>query len=90
MELSKSITDRKNSTSFLSKNGKKLLKSLEKVNKCKSNTKAGKALEKATGVDVFSDFSEIIETFVKKNPENILSIRTGGTELAVSVGIMIK
>lgn len=53
-------------SSFLSNKGKKLLKSLKKVNKCKSNTKAGKELTKTIGFDVFSDLADNLERMVKQ------------------------
>lgn len=69
IELAESQNNFTNGTTFLNKEGKKLLKALKTVNKCKSNTKTGKALTKAAGFDVFSKFTDKIEDHQRKNPQ---------------------
>lgn len=67
IEIFRGWVNTSKNASFLGKKGRELLKSLKNVNKCKSNTKAGKELTKVAGFDVYSDLAENVKKLVMKN-----------------------
>lgn len=90
LEVVHSIDYRINSTSFLSKDAKKLHKSLKKVIKCKSESKSGKAMNKAFGFDVFADFHDKVEDHIKKFPTYHIGSPRSGTDFGNLVYSMIE